>query len=383
MQLRPHQVQAVEALLACEKGIVAAPCGSGKTIIGAEALRRDIESRKARDRQFLPTVYWLANTREQVHQAEQAVELVFGRTFPDREFSIACPASEPPFPSAAVTHLVVDECHHAAAKTWAARIEACRFASRKWGLSATPEREDEQAPEVFRLLGRVVCTVPDPETGAQVRILDHGDRPELMKAVIADSGFAPQDLWADNTPDWQKRKHWRSVQRVGIAGDAVRTSEIVDGCRLHISQGDSILVIVATVEQGQTLAGRIGLDAQLVHSKLRKSLRAEWIEAFRSGDLPCLIATSLADEGLDVPRANILFLGGAGRSRRAAKQRSGRVLRDWREKERVRIYDFADTWHPWLRGQSKARRKVFGELGYDVQVADRRHRLEEVLACAA
>ena len=127
------------------------------------------------------------------------------------------------------------------------------------------------------------------------------------------------------------------------------------------------MILVATIQQGIYFAGRLGLGAELVHSKLGKRRRGELIGIFRSGELPCLIATSLADEGLDVPRANVLFLTGAGRSSRAAEQRTGRVLRAFQGKGAATVYDMLDSWHPWLLGQAKARMKVYQRLGYEVR----------------
>lgn len=83
-----------------------------------------------------------------------------------------------------------------------------------------------------------------------------------------------------------------------------------------------------------------------------------------------MIATSLADEGLDVPRANILILAGGGRSGARIEQRTGRVLRTFHGKSRGVIYDFFDTQHYYLLAQSKRREKLYQSLNYHIETID-------------
>ena len=96
------------------------------------------------------------------------------------------------------------------------------------------------------------------------------------------------------------------------------------------------------------------------------ALLAVAVAAFRAGGLKVLIATSLADEGLDVPRASVLILACAGRSAGKVEQRTGRVLRSFAGKDCGIIHDFTDTQHFMLHSQSKARMKLYQRLGYEI-----------------
>jgi superfamily II DNA or RNA helicase len=127
--------------------------------------------------------------------------------------------------------------------------------------------------------------------------------------------------------------------------------------------GHSVLVIVRTVEHGQALALRIP-GSEVVFAKLPTRRRRELIAAFRDGSLKCLISTSLADEGLDVPRASVLILACGGRSSAKTEQRTGRVLRAFSGKSEGRIVDFHDQGHGMLISQSRARSRLYQSLGY-------------------
>src|SRR4051812_25858013 len=101
--LRPDQIPAVEALFNSGSGIIKAPAGSGKTIVGAEAIRRwlggDVNSR----------ILWVAHTIEQVEQGKKAAAMA---EIPEEIIDFACYQS---VPKASDYSLVLfDECHHIA-----------------------------------------------------------------------------------------------------------------------------------------------------------------------------------------------------------------------------------------------------------------------------
>lgn len=371
MNLRPYQIPAVEALAQAPKGIVQAPCGSGKTIIAAAALA---QARRAGGPGNLPPgpVLWLANTLEQIAQARQAVELMAGE-FPD-QIHFTCPAGVKSHIAdlSTIDILVVDECHHAAAPSWAAIIEGCTNASHKWGISATPQRADELRERVFDLLGPIVHTVSpgdlgEQRVGATAHIVDLGAMPHVLDTVCrASGGDTPEALWGEDTPQWRKRRHYRALIRYGVEDNTARNAKIVAGVRYYTAMGDRVLVIVPTVRHGLTLAGKIGIESELVHSRIGRKRREKLIDEFRAGEIPCLIATSLADEGLDVPAARVLFMAAPCRSERQTEQRTGRVLRALAGKADAEVFDFRDGWHPWLAGQAKARAKVYRRLGYTI-----------------
>jgi superfamily II DNA or RNA helicase len=163
------------------------------------------------------------------------------------------------------------------------------------------------------------------------------------------------------------RARWQSCQDIGIYNNLGRNLYIAQLAARHAK--DSVLILVGSIDHGKELQKLLELDWQIpsvmAHSKMGKKKRAQCMEDFRSGKLRHVIATSLADEGLDVPRANVLILAGAGRSEPKSEQRTGRVLRSFADKTHGVIHDMWDHQHEMLRNQSRARAKVYAGLQYE------------------
>lgn len=382
--LRPYQERAVEALLKNPRGIVHAPAGSGKTIIAAAALHRWLEDKS----RFWPRVFWLANTQDQIQQALAALAK-FPRIAQVADVIPGCYAGN--YDCAHADLVILDECHHIAAP----KLRQCLngYTGPCWGFSATPHRADDLASDVFELIGPIIHAVDRAEliqcgNLSKARVIWHAPnepgylmlpirnmaRP-LIKAVFKKMRFlAYRKARGDKArlkvelrailKEVQRRVIWQCASSIGLLQNAKRNALIVDLARSH--SFDSVLLLVGSIEYGQLLAAQIP-GSDLVFSKIGAKKRRELINRFRSGDLGCLIATSLADEGLDVPRANILILASAGRSAIKIEQRTGRVLRAFAGKEHGIIYDFWDRQHFFLLAQSRARCRVYQQLGYQIE----------------
>jgi superfamily II DNA or RNA helicase len=131
------------------------------------------------------------------------------------------------------------------------------------------------------------------------------------------------------------------------------------------SAADPVLILVSTIEHGEALKLDI-FDSEICHAGLPKKTRAQIISDYREGKIHCLIATSLADEGLDVPRATVLILAAGGRSAAKLEQRAGRVMRPHEDKEFGVIHDFADRAARLAHAQHTARLRTYKRLGYEI-----------------
>jgi superfamily II DNA or RNA helicase len=122
------------------------------------------------------------------------------------------------------------------------------------------------------------------------------------------------------------------------------------------------LVLVPRVTLGEEYARMIE-GSVLVHSKMKKSLRKQAMDDFKAGRITKMIATSLADEGLDLPNVENLIMVSGGRSAQKTIQRASRALRIAPGKYHAMIYDFMDNFHPMAIAHSKKRIKCYKELG--------------------
>ena len=361
MLLRSYQLAAVKFLHTRQRGFIVAPAGSGKTVIAAEAAS---DCARTFDR-----VVWLANTREQCDQARKAISLA---SWPELvEIDVRCAAGKPDVSDADI--LIIDECHHMPAATWLAT--AAKAPRIVWGFSATPWHSDETRNECLRsFFGEDnFFTVERAEVRAgghlaEGKVIFHDvDHPGEFDSSInaaAAAELAIKSRRFRNVPEAElmRRIKWQ-LTADAIRGNPARNVEIVT---LANEAPGSVLVLVSTIEHGEQLAAEID-GAVIVHAKLGKKKRTAAIAGFRDGSIRCLVATSLADEGLDVPRASVLILASGGRSAGKIEQRAGRVLRPFEGKAFGLVHDFNDRGSVMGAAQARAREKTYRSLGYAVR----------------
>lgn len=363
MKLRDYQTKAVDFLLPRQRGFIVAPAGSGKTVMAANAAARRAE---AFDR-----IVWLANTREQCEQARAAC--LRCRWPSPVEIHVACVAARPDVSGAAI--VIIDEAHHTPAQTWWNTVSAAEAVV--WGFSATPWSGDWErdgtlkaffGEDAFHVVPRDEVQAGGSITAGRVIVHDLDQEGEFDAAIdeltaeevvlrVKRHPYIPRD-------EHERRARWQFTAEA-LRANAVRNSRIVE---LATGTDAAVLVLVSTIEHGQALEAQIP-GSLLVHAKLGKKKRAAAIEAFRSGTLRCMIATSLADEGLDVPRAAVLVLAAGGRSAGKLEQRAGRVMRPHAGKEIGTVHDFADRGARLAHNQFKARARTYRKLGYTITTA--------------
>ncbi len=370
MILRPYQKDASQFLQNHVRAFVHAPAGSGKTVIGAHALSRVAHG----------NCYWLANTQEQVDQAVRALGS-FEPTH-DVDLTVCCVAAQPDTSNA--DFIVIDEGHHAPARTWKALADKAPPTARLWGLSATPWSSDPERNELIRNTFQNFHEVNRAELLA-VGALEEG---KALMWDLDEEGCFDEQVEANTQAEWLKAKgrfHY-------LKGDMFKAKEqeqlryirwrhTQDALRLHtdrndfacmkaaeeIANGQSVLMLVHAIEHGEQLAAAVP-GSELVFSRIGARKRRERIAAFKAGELKCLIATSLADEGLDVPIASRLILVAGGRSAGKVEQRAGRVLRPYAGKAGVIIHDFLDRGAALANAQAWARMRTYEALGYQPEV---------------
>lgn len=368
MILRPYQVEPVALLAKRKRAMVIAPAGSGKTIIAAAAIHRVLMAQRRLKRVL---VGWIANTQEQAQQARDAINL-FPEIKQRADVRVKCAAADTDWSDCDA--LIVDEAHHAAAEGWRRQIETCQGA--RWGFTATPESENFDAAERNQTL--IELFAPESEwirvdrsnvgsslSNARVRWLDvyaPGLR-EKIDAEINKTFHSRLRYWQGSSGELRAMVAWQKCIEIGIVNNKPRTDMAVSHACRHVDRGDSTLVLVNQVEHGKLVAAAIP-GAAACYSGMGTKARRHALYDFKTGKLKCIVATSLADEGLDVPIASALILISGGKNKAKAEQRTGRVLRAFAGKQEAAIYDFEDTFHPLMKKHSESRRKVYASLGY-------------------
>ena len=360
--LRPYQQRASDYLAANKRAICVCPAGGGKTIIAASAL--------AKAKRDGSRIGWACNTREQVDQGAAALA-AFGV---EPEW-VKCVAGIKPTDVEGLDFLVLDECQHLVAPSWMKIALAGKGAI--WGLTATPESRNAERDKVFSdfWAGNVTeVTLEEVKAGGHlakgvIRVVDV-DREGEFDAEIEETSKIEADKLIRrfrflDREELKRRAIWKTTLDV-VLSNANRENAAVELANESIADGKSVLVLVLQIEQGKALEAKIP-GSLFVSAKTPKKARKAAMEAFRDGSLKCMIATSLADEGMDVPRASVLILATVGRSLIKVIQRAGRVMRPCEGKEFGVVYDFADRGASMAKFQHFARVKIYRSLGYSVE----------------
>jgi hypothetical protein len=171
------QARAADDLLAHEIGVLCAPPGSGKTVMGARLIA-------ARGRSTLVLVHrkplveqWLARLCEFLDLDPTAIGIIGGgRNTPTGRVDIATvqTLARADFDLSGLArygHVIVDECHHVPAVSVERVLAACpaRYVT---GLTATPYRRDGHQPIIAMQCGPVRHTIgSQPDTDLALRVV--------------------------------------------------------------------------------------------------------------------------------------------------------------------------------------------------------------------
>jgi superfamily II DNA or RNA helicase len=418
--LRPYQELAVQAILNHDRGIIKLPPGVGKTAIAAAAIGQ--WQRRRCDTIGQPgKVLWLANSKEQLEQAQSAFQ-----EWGAGEITTACYQSG--LRAKGFDLVFADECHHCVAPEFRKCFED--YTGPRYGLSATPERPDDLADDVFVILGDIIYEVPRHELiaagymlpatieffspnapdeladvielNAEVRfkgmerslpwLVQQMDRLPLCKVVqmqsrdvkmeaikLAEScGLEYEDSvqklrgkLANTGPQISHVRSWlmhaaKQELMSRARWQSALTNGVYDNAKrnakiveLALEQTETTMILVGTIKHGETLSKQVP-GSIVIHSRMKG--RRDAIAALRDGRIKVAFATSLMDEGADIQILSVLILAAAGRSERQQIQRTGRVLRVLAGKSGARIIDFWDQQFTMLLRQSKARAKIYHAL---------------------
>ncbi|MCE4620039.1 MAG: ATP-dependent helicase, partial [Desulfurococcales archaeon] len=125
----------------------------------------------------------------------------------------------------------------------------------------------------------------------------------------------------------------------------------------ELAKGSKIIVFTQYKSQAEEIARRVG--GLLLHGGLDKSRRARVLEEFRASPSGVLVVTTVGDEGIDIPDANVgVLLSGTG-SQRQFIQRLGRLLRPKNGSNTARLYEIVAA---GTSEEYQARKRRMGRL---------------------
>jgi superfamily II DNA or RNA helicase len=349
--LRSYQREAVAAMQRRVQGTILSPCGSGKTQMGVAAI--------ATIRQ--PALI-LVHTHDLAEQWRERIAMILGLTAglvaggesSIEPITVATVQTLSRMEPAALEELglrfgtvVVDECHHICASTFR-HVIAHLPGKYRFGLTATPEREDGLTPLLELCIGPQLFAIDQDELVA----LGYLQRPEVR---FLESRF---------TFDYDGPEDHHELM-AALVEDEARNQLILDQVLADARAGHTVLVLTGRVNHCEHLSARIaraGVKAGFLTGSVGKKDRRALLEAFREGSLPVLVASTVADEGLDVPRLDRIVLAYPSRAKGRITQRLGRLMRPHPDKAAPVLYDVVDPHVPPLVRQWHERERIYLEI---------------------
>jgi superfamily II DNA or RNA helicase len=341
----PEQQQAIERWLTAGSGVVIMPTGTGKTEVALHLMAR-----------LSVSTLIVAPVRDLMYQWHRRIlrglnydaGVIGDNTFDIRPVSVTTYDSatiHAPVLGNRFQMIVFDECHHLPGEL---RRDAARMslATRRLGLTATPERADGREVDLEWLIGPPVYELPLSAVRGSVladyevvRIpvrLNNDEQSDYdrLSGIVreyvrerrkTEARFTWQSLCAETAEDTEARAAltaWRQKQAIeDRASEKFRVLE--DLFRLHART--PVLVFAGSNAMAIAISRRFLIPCLLNHCGKRERLQI--LEGFQSGVYPALVANQVLDEGVDLPETKVAIVVGGTSSTRQARQRLGRVLR--------------------------------------------------------
>jgi DNA excision repair protein ERCC-3 len=327
-RVRDYQQSAVDAFHAGGdarggSGVIALPCGAGKTIVGLAALAALQTETLVLTTSTTAVEQWKREILDKTDLRESDVCTYTGDSKSIGPVTLATyqivtyrPRKDGDFPHFGLFNsrdwglIIYDEVHLLPAPVF--RITAEIQARRRLGLTATLVREDHREEDVFSLIGPKKFDVPWRVLEAKGWIAEaqcHEIRLALPSPARMDYAVA----------------EWRDKFR--LASENPRKEELVaELLRRHDGPTDRILIIGQYLRQLRRISERFGLP--LITGSTPNGEREELYDRFRRGAIRRLVLSKVGNFAIDLPDANVMIqVSGTFGSRQEEAQRLGRILR--------------------------------------------------------
>ncbi|WP_293682659.1 DEAD/DEAH box helicase family protein, partial [uncultured Phenylobacterium sp.] len=240
-------------------------------------------------------------------------------------------------------YIVVDEFHHAAARTYRRLID--HFTPKfLLGLTATPERTD--GGDLLSLCQENLVFRCDAFAAIEKELLS----PFHYFGV-------PDEIDYENIP-WRSSKFDEAALTAAVATQA-RAQNALEQYQKH--RGARTLAFCCSMTHADFMADyfrQAGLGAAAVHSGATSAPRATSLEQLRAGELDVLFAVDMFNEGVDVPAIDTVLMLRPTESAIIWMQQFGRGLRRAVGKTRLNVIDYIGNHRTFLT-------KVRALLGVD------------------
>ena len=372
--LRDYQQKALTAALKYRRGVLWLPTGAGKTEI-ATALMKSVPNARWLFLVHRANLVKQSAERFEKRTGEEAGMLGGGQnrirrvTFATFQTLAQAFKNErkPSKKYAKIRALVVeaggiivDECHVLPARSFLNLTRQAINAEFRIGLSATPFARGSQ--DSLHLMGATGPTI------FRLKVEELANRNAIIKPTIR---LVEVEQGIPTPQTANPRKAYSKVYEMGIEQSEKRNQKIVDlvwdsekPCVVFVKGLDHLKTMVEKLSEREIPCA--GISGSTPHGE-----REETIRLLQKGELECLVATVVLQEGVDIPDLRCVIVASGGRSTIAAIQRAGRAMRTAEGKDQAVIIDIWDTGNKILERHAKKRKKAYEKEGFNVKSIER------------
>jgi superfamily II DNA or RNA helicase len=353
------QQQVAQALLEHDMGVVVAPPGFGKTVLGTYLVVRRARSTLVLVHRQPLLDQWVAQLSMFLGvDGKDVGQIGGGKRKPNGRLDVAMIQSlaregRVDDIVAGYGQVIVDECHHVPAVSFD-RILSEVKARYLVGLTATPQRRDGHHPIIEMQLGPMRFAVDRKSQAVR--------RPFTSRLVVRETAFRSASTTVHD-----------GIQAIyrAIAEDETRNRLILDDVIRSLEEGRSPILLTERRNHLEYFADRLRHVARHVvvlqggmTAKERRELSSK-LAAIPDAHERMVVATGrYIGEGFDDARLDTLFLAMPVSWKGTLIQYSGRLHRLHPHKEEVRIFDYVDREVPLLMRMFEKRLRTYRSIGY-------------------
>jgi superfamily II DNA or RNA helicase len=299
-QLREHQQSAIEIASKKDFGVIVAPPGSGKTIVGLKIISDKkqpaliIVHRKQLVEQWIERIEtFLGIPKHEIGRIGQGKSKIGNKITIATIQSLSKELNKPESDSFTNSFgtIIVDECHHIPAKTYRDTI-AKLPTYYLYGLTATPFRKYNDGKIIFSHLGEIIVEIKPTEISSY----------KQSKIIIRNTGL--------DIPFNSKTDQFETLSKI-LVHDSARNKLILEDIFVELRLGKKVVIITERKEHIDTLNQYLKQSYETItlsgdDSKSSRNLK--W-KTLKEGNYQVLITTGqYFGEGSDLQNANSLFL---------------------------------------------------------------------------
>lgn len=369
IQYRPYQLKPVQELITRgEEGILVAPPGSGKTVIGLSILPM-----------FGQPTLWLTHTNRLASQAVERAEQFLAL---ERKSIGAIGGGKWTLGDILTVALVqtlarretlkelydqfglviVDEAHHCPSTTFLKVVNQLN-PYYLYGLTATPYRRDKLETVMFHALGEATAVISSGDVEKVGGIV-------LPKVLYRDTNLSPKSNIAMGNNqarmisyliENKKRNHM-------IVSDVIREATLGNYCIVVSDRKIHCETLHELISAGWEKTG-------IATGSYSRKYQDEQVRKFYDNEITVLVTTfALLGEGFDVDFLNRAFITTPFRAEGKVEQLIGRIQRSAEGKEDALVYDYVDFSIGVAKDQFESmnrhkdcRHRAYTRLGMDVK----------------